>query len=52
MHHHTACGQLALELAWGQWAVEILQSMQALGNGTPAMHCHTASGQWAVELLQ
>ena len=24
----------------------------AVGNGTPAMHCHTAWGQWAVELLQ
>ena len=24
----------------------------AVGSGTPAMHCLTASGQWAVELLQ
>ena len=24
----------------------------AVGNGTPAIHCHTAWGQWAVELVQ
>ena len=28
------------------------RSQEAVGSGTPSMHCHTARGQWAVELLQ
>ena len=38
----------------GQWNSCNIQPycLSAVGSGTPAMHCLTASGQWAVGLLQ
>ena len=33
-------------------AMHCLTAFGAVGSGTAAINCHTASGQWAVELMQ
>ena len=44
----------SLPVGSGQWnsCNALPHCLGAVGNASPAMHCHTAWGQWAVELLQ